>query len=242
MPSASRPPRHVFVSGASRGIGRAVAEAFWAAGDNVATFDRSGLGLGREHPRLLALTGSVLETAAVNAAFDQAEAAFGRLEVLVANAGVVRDRPLLRMSDADFAAPLETNLGGAFRQVRRAARSMAAARRGAIVLIGSLVGSIGGAGQANYAASKAALTGLARSVARELGGRGITANVIAPGFIATDMTAGLPPATQQAYLARIPAGRFGAPDEIARAALFLAEAGYVNGAVIPVDGGLGMGG
>jgi 3-oxoacyl-[acyl-carrier protein] reductase len=240
VPSSSQ-PRHVFVSGASRGIGRAVAEAFWAAGHNVATLDRAGTGLGRAHPRLLALAGSVADTGAVGAAFDQAEAAFGKVQVLVANAGVARDGSLLRLSDADFAAPLETNLAGTFRQVRRAARSMAAARQGAIILIGSVVGALGGVGQANYAASKAALVGLARSVARELGGRGITANVIAPGFIETDMTAGLAAKTRAAYLERIPAGRFGQAAEVAAAALFLAQAGYVNGAVIPLDGGLGMG-
>jgi 3-oxoacyl-[acyl-carrier protein] reductase len=234
-------PRHVFVSGASRGIGQAIAQAFFAAGDNVATLDRGGVGPGIADPRVLALTGSIDDAAAVDAAFAQAEAAFGKVEVLVANAGIVRDRPLLRMSDADFAATAQTNLAGTFRQLRRAARSMVAARRGAIILVGSVVAAVGGAGQANYAASKAALVGLARSAARELGPRGITANVIAPGFIETDMTAALPPAARVAYLERIPAGRFGAVDDVAQAALFLASAAYVNGAVIPVDGGLGMG-
>jgi 3-oxoacyl-[acyl-carrier protein] reductase len=231
----------VFISGASRGIGQAVAAAFFEAGWNVATLDRRGAGPGITDPRVAQLTGSITSTEEVDAAFRAAEAAFGPVEALVANAGIVADRPLLRMSDADFAATAATNLAGTFRQVRRAARSMVARRRGAIILIGSVVGSIGGIGQANYAASKAALVGLARSVAREVGARGITANVIAPGFIETDMTADLAPQVRAAYLERIPAGRFGAVDDVAQAALFLANAPYVNGAVLPVDGGLGMG-
>jgi 3-oxoacyl-[acyl-carrier protein] reductase len=177
----------------------------------------------------------------VDAAFTQAEEAFGPVEVLVANAGVVQDRLLLRMSDADFAVTCHTNLAGTFRQVRRAVKSMVRARRGAIVLIGSVVGGLGSTGQANYAASKAGLVGLARSVTREVGGRGITANVIAPGFIETDMTAALPPQTQETYRQQIPAGRFGAADEVADAAVFLAGAPYINGIVLPVDGGLSMG-
>jgi 3-oxoacyl-[acyl-carrier protein] reductase len=234
-------PRHVLVSGAGRGIGRAIARAFFDAGDNVSTLDLGGAGPGIDDPRVLALTGSVTDPAEVDAAFKAAEDVFGRVEVLVANAGIVRDRPLLRLSDEDFAAVVDVNLAGTFRQVRRAARSMAAARRGAMILIGSVVGSIGGVGQANYAASKAALVGLARSVARELGPRGITANVIAPGFIETGMTAALPEATRAGYLERIPAGRLGSPEDVARTALFLAASPYVNGAVVPVDGGLAMG-
>jgi 3-oxoacyl-[acyl-carrier protein] reductase len=154
---------------------------------------------------------------------------------------VVDDRLLIRMSDQDFAKVVDVNLTGTFRCVRRAARSMIPRRRGAIILVGSVVGAIGGAGQANYAAAKAALVGLARSVAHDLGPRGITANVIAPGFIETDMTAALPEATRQAYLEQIPARRFGTAADAAAAATFLAAAPYVNGAVIPVDGGLGMG-
>ncbi|MDR2253399.1 MAG: SDR family oxidoreductase [Bifidobacteriaceae bacterium] len=234
-------PKHVFVSGASRGIGQAIAQAFFERGDFVSTLDRSGAGLGLADPRVLALTGSVTDADQVAAAFDQAEAAFGKLDVLVANAGMTRDRLILRMSDADFAATWETNVAGTFRQARRAARSMAARRSGAIVLIGSVVAAVGGVGQANYAASKAALEGLARALARELGPRGITANVIAPGFVETDMTAALSEATRADYLRRIPAGRFAQPRDVAQAALFLADASYVTGAVIPVDGGLGMG-
>ncbi|MDR2374581.1 MAG: SDR family oxidoreductase [Bifidobacteriaceae bacterium] len=234
-------PRHVFITGASRGIGRAVAQAFFDLGDNVATADRAGSGPGIEDPRVMALKADVASTAEVAAAFDQAEAAFGKVEVLVAVAGVVKDQLLLRLTDADFAGVVDTNLGGAFRCVRRAVRSMAPTRRGSIILIGSVVGAIGGVGQANYAASKAGLVGLARSAARELGPRGVTANVIAPGFIETDMTAALPAATREAYRARIPAGRFGQAHDVAAAAVFLASAPYITGAVIPVDGGLGMG-
>jgi 3-oxoacyl-[acyl-carrier protein] reductase len=191
--------------------------------------------------RQLTLVGDVTSTEQVGEVFDQAESVFGKVEVLVANAGVVKDQLLIRMTDQDFAAVMDANLAGAFRCVRRAAKSMIAGRQGAIILIGSVVGSIGGVGQANYAASKAALVGLARSVAREVGGRGITANVIAPGFIETAMTADLPPATRQRYLAQIPANRFGSVEDVAQAAVFLAAARYVNGAIIPVDGGLGMG-
>jgi 3-oxoacyl-[acyl-carrier protein] reductase len=187
------------------------------------------------------LAADVSSTEQVGAAFDQAEERFGKVDVLVVAAGMVKDRLLMRMTDQDFAEIIDTNLAGAWRCVRRAVRSMTPRRQGAIILIGSVVGSVGGAGQTNYAASKAALVGLARSVAREIGGRGITTNVIAPGFIETDMTAGLTEATRAAYQARIPAGRFGTVDDVAAAALFLADAPYVNGAVIPVDGGLGMG-
>ncbi|MDR1187109.1 MAG: SDR family oxidoreductase [Bifidobacteriaceae bacterium] len=238
--------RHVFITGANRGIGRAIARAFFDLGDNISTVDRQGSGPQIESPgiegdRIAALKGDITDTDQVGQAFDQAESRFGKVEVLVANAGIVRDQLLIRMSDQDFAAVMDANLAGAFRCVRRAALSMVPRRRGAIVLIGSVVAAIGGAGQANYATSKAGLVGLARSVAREVGGRGITANVIAPGFIETDMTAALPPKTQEAYRAQIPARRFGTVDDVAQAATFLASAPYINGAVIPVDGGLGMG-
>jgi 3-oxoacyl-[acyl-carrier protein] reductase len=226
------------VTGASRGIGHAIAAAFLAAGDNVTTIDRQGSGNGA-----LALVGDVTDTASINAAFDQAEAAFGPVQVLVANAGATRDGLAMRMSDEDFAAVIDTNLAGAFRCARRAVGSMVRARRGAIVLIGSVVGLGGGAGQANYAASKAGLVGLARALTREVGGRGITVNVIAPGFIETDMTAGLGEKRRSEVLAAVPAGRLGLPDDVAAAAVFLASPGaaYVSGAVLPVDGGLGMG-
>jgi len=185
----------------------------------------------------------VRDTASVDAAFTQVEAAHGPVEVLVANAGVTRDGLLMRMTDEDFADVLDVNLTGAFRVVRRASKGMIRLRRGRIVLISSVVGLYGSPGQVNYASSKAALVGMARSITRELGGRGITANVVAPGFIDTDMTKALPEDRQQAYLGSIPVGRFGQADEVAAAVQFLAsgEAAYVSGAVLPVDGGLGMG-
>jgi 3-oxoacyl-[acyl-carrier protein] reductase len=192
---------------------------------------------------VLALTADVTDDASVAAAVAAAEAAHGPLEVLVANAGITRDTLLLRMSDDDWAQVLDTNLTGAFRVARRAARSMLRARRGRIVLVSSVVALSGSAGQVNYAASKAGLLGLARSLAREIGSRGITVNVVAPGFVETDMTAGLDERTRETYLGQIPLGRFATADEVAAAIRWVAgpEAGYVTGAVIPVDGGLGMG-
>lgn len=232
-------PRSVLVTGANRGIGRTIAERFVASGDKVATIYRSG-----DLPDgVLGVKGDVTDTAAVDAAFDEIEAAHGPVEVLVANAGVTRDGLLMRMSDEDFETVLDVNLTGSFRCVRRASRGMIRLRRGRIVLISSVIGLYGGAGQVNYAASKAGLVGIARSVTRELGGRGITANVVAPGFIETAMTAELPEATQATYKAAIPAGRFATTDEVAGVVHFLAsdDAAYISGAVIPVDGGLGMG-
>ncbi|MBU4335174.1 MAG: 3-oxoacyl-ACP reductase FabG [Actinobacteria bacterium] len=241
MPATSSdvPARSVLVTGASRGIGRAIAERFVAAGDRVATLHRSG-----ELPAgVLGVPGDVRDTAAVDAAFTAIEAEHGPIEVVVANAGITRDGLLMRMSDEDFAAVLDTNLTGAFRVARRASTGMIRARRGRIVLISSVVGMYGGAGQTNYAASKAGLVGLARSITRELGGRGITANVVAPGFIDTAMTQDLPEDVKARYLAAIPAGRWGQVDEVAGVVEFLASpaASYISGALIPVDGGLGMG-
>ena len=232
-------PRSVLITGGSRGIGRAIAERFVAAGDRVAALHRSG----GVPDGVLSVIGDVPDSAAVNAAFDAAEAAHGPVEVLVANAGIPRDQLVMRMTDEDFAQVLDVNLVGAFRCVRRATTPMLRMRRGRIVLVSSVVGLYGGQGQVNYAASKAALVGMARSLTRELGGRGITANVVAPGFIDTDMTAELPLERQQAYRAAIPAGRFATPDEVAGVVECLASAaaGYISGAVIPVDGGLGMG-
>ncbi|NAZ85945.1 SDR family oxidoreductase [Kineococcus sp. T90] len=236
-PAAERTPRSVLVTGGNRGIGLAVARAFAAQGDRVAVTHRSG-----EVPEgLLAVRADVTDGASLDAAFAQVEQAHGPVEVLVANAGVTRDQLLMRMGDDDFDAVVDTNLAGAWRCARRAVRGMVRAKRGRIVFVSSVVGLYGSPGQTNYAASKAGMVGLARSIARELGGRGITANVVAPGFIETDMTRQLPEATQADYKGRIPAGRFGAVDDVARAVLFLADAGYVNGAVLPVDGGLGMG-
>ncbi|MBF0686231.1 MAG: 3-oxoacyl-ACP reductase FabG [Cellulomonas sp.] len=232
-------PRSVLVTGANRGIGRAIAERFVAAGDKVATIVRSG----GAPDGVLEVIGDVRDTASVDAAFAQVEAAHGPVEVLVANAGVTRDGLLMRMTDEDFAEVIDVNLTGAFRVVRRASKGMIRLRRGRIVLISSVVGMYGSPGQVNYASSKSALIGMARSVTRELGARGITANVVAPGFIDTDMTKALPEDRQQAYLGSIPAGRFGHADEVAAAVQFLASdaAAYVSGAVLPVDGGLGMG-
>jgi len=186
----------------------------------------------------------VTDSASVDAAFTEAEGLLGGpIEVLVANAGITKDGLLMRMSDEDFDSVIDTNLAGTFRCARRASKGMIRLRRGRIILISSVVGLYGGPGQANYAASKAGLVGLARSITRELGGRGITANVVAPGFIETDMTAVLPEDTRKTYQAAIPAGRFATPEEVAAAVRFLAstEAAYISGAVIPVDGGLGMG-
>lgn len=237
--TTSPEPRSVLVTGANRGIGRAIAERFVANGDKVATIVRSG----GAPDGVLALTGDVTDTASVDAAFAEVEAQHGPVEVLVANAGVTRDGLLMRMTDDDFQQVLDVNLTGVFRCVRRASKGMIRLRRGRIVMIGSVVGLYGNAGQVNYTATKAGLVGMARSVTRELGGRGITANVVAPGFIETQMTAELPQDRQDAYLSSIPAGRFGAVDEIAAAVEFLASpaAGYISGAVLPVDGGLGMG-
>ncbi len=231
--------RSVLVTGANRGIGRAIAERFVAAGDAVATIYRSG-----ELPDgVHGVVGDVRDDAAVDAAFAAIEEHQGPVEVVVANAGVTRDQLLMRMSDEDFATVLDTNLGGAFRVARRASKGMVRLRRGRIVLISSVVAMYGGPGQVNYASSKAGLVGMARSITRELGGRGITANVVAPGFIDTAMTQALPEKKQQEYLGAIPAGRFGSVDDVAAAVEFLAgdAAAYISGAVIPVDGGLGMG-
>jgi len=231
--------RVVLVTGGNRGIGRAIAETFVAAGYQVAVTARSGEG----PAGTLTVRADVTDGASLDAAFAEIEAALGPVAVLVANAGVTRDTLLLRMSDDDFEQVVDTNLGGAFRVVKRAAKGMLKARYGRVVLISSVVGLLGSAGQINYAASKSGLVGIARSLTRELGSRGITANVVAPGFIETDMTAELGEELQAQYRSQIPAGRFATPEEVARVVLWLAsdDAAYISGAVIPVDGGLGMG-
>lgn len=231
--------RTVLVTGGNRGIGYAIAQRFVADGHRVAVTARSGEG----PPGSLTVRADVTDAASVDRAFTEIEAALGPVEVLVANAGITKDTLLLRMTEDDFTSVVDTNLGGAFRVVKRASKGMLKARFGRILLVSSVVGLYGSAGQVNYASSKSGLVGLARSVTRELGARGITANVVAPGFIETDMTAELPEATQAEYRKAIPAGRYGTAEEVADVIAWLAgdSAGYISGAVIPVDGGLGMG-
>lgn len=231
--------RTILITGGNRGIGYSLAEEFIAQGHRVAVTARSGQG---PEGSLMVLA-DVTDAESIDRAFTEVEATLGPVEVLVANAGVTKDTLLLRMSEDDFTSVIDTNLSGSFRVIKRASKGMLKARFGRIILISSVVGLFGSAGQVNYAASKAGLVGMARSITRELGSRGITANVVAPGFIETDMTAALPEATQAEYLKSIPAGRFATPTEVARVVAWLAsdDAGYISGAVIPVDGGLGMG-
>lgn len=231
--------RSVLVTGGNRGIGRAIAQAFADNGDQVAITYRSG-----EPPSgFLAVKCDVTNADDVEAAFTAIEEAHGPVEVLVANAGITRDTLLLRMSEDDWSSVIDTNLTGTFRVAKRAAKGMLRLRRGRLILISSVVGLLGSAGQVNYAASKSGLVGMARSMARELGSRSITANVVAPGFVDTDMTAELPEDKKKEYVAAIPLGRFTDSDEVAGVVRWLAsdEAAYITGAVIPVDGGLGMG-
>ncbi|MER6916678.1 3-oxoacyl-ACP reductase FabG [Streptomyces sp. NPDC000594] len=231
--------RSVLVTGGNRGIGLAVARAFAERGDAVAVTHRgSGAPDG-----LLGVECDVTDPDQVDRAVSVAEEAHGPLDVVVANAGVTDDKLVLRMSDADFGRVLDTNLGGAFRTARRAAESMVRRRRGRLVFLSSVAGLRGSAGQTNYAASKAGMVGLARSLARELGPRGITANVVAPGLVDTDMARALSERQRERILQDVPLRRSARPPEIASAVLWLAseEAGYVTGAVVPVDGGLGMG-
>jgi NAD(P)-dependent dehydrogenase (short-subunit alcohol dehydrogenase family) len=231
--------RSVLVTGGSRGIGLAVARAFAAQGDKVAVTYRGSAA----PPGLFAVRMDVTDPASVDEAFKEVEAEHGNVEVLVANAGVTKDTLLLRMDEASWSEVIDTNLTGSYRVAKRAAGGMLRARRGRIIFISSVVGLSGSAGQTNYAASKSGLVGFARSIARELGSRSITANVVAPGFVDTDMTAELSDARRTEILASVPLGRYASTEEIAAVVTFLAgdAAGYITGAVIPVDGGLGMG-
>jgi 3-oxoacyl-[acyl-carrier protein] reductase len=231
--------RSVLVTGGNRGIGLAIAQRLAAGGDAVTVTSRSG----EPVEGLTVVPCDVRDAAAVDEAFTKVEAANGPVEVLVANAGITRDQLLALMSEDDFAAVIDTNLTGAYRVAKRAVRGMIRMRRGRIIFISSVVGLLGSGGQANYAAAKAGLVGLARSLARELGSRSITVNVVAPGFVDTGMTAVLPEDRKTAILAAVPLGRIAAANEIAAAVAFMAseDAGYITGAVIPVDGGLGMG-
>lgn len=231
--------RTVLVTGGNRGIGFAIAEEFVAQGHRVAVTARSGEG----PAGTLTVRADVTDADALDAAFSEVEEKLGPVEVVVANAGITRDTLLMRMSDEDFDTVVDTNLGGSFRVVKRASKGMLKARFGRIILVSSVVGLLGSAGQVNYSSSKAGLVGMARSITRELGARGITANVVAPGFIETDMTAELPEQQQADYKKSIPAGRFASPSEVAKVIAWLAsdDAAYISGAVIPVDGGLGMG-
>jgi 3-oxoacyl-[acyl-carrier protein] reductase len=238
-PTAAPSGRSVLVTGGNRGIGLAIARALAAGGDRVTVTYRSG-----QPPEGLAgVRCDVTDPESVEAAFAEVEEKQGPVEVLVANAGVTRDQLIMRMSEEDFGTVVATNLAGSWRVAKRASKGMLKLRRGRVVFISSVVGLLGSAGQTNYAASKAGLVGLARSLARELGSRGITYNVVAPGFVETDMTAELPDDLQKTYRGQIPLGRFASVDEVAGVVRFLAseDAAYITGAVIPVDGGLGMG-
>ena len=235
----SHTPRSVLVTGGNRGIGRAIAEAFLEMGDKVAVTTRNG----GAPDGALDVRCDITDAAAVDAAFAQVEEAHGPVEVLVANAGITHDTLILRMSEDDWSSVIDTNLTGSFRLAKRAAKGMLRLKRGRIIFISSVVGLLGSAGQVNYAASKSGLVGLARSLARELGSRSITTNVVAPGFVETDMTDVLTDDQKAAIKTQVPLGRYASPAEIASAVTWLASDGaaYVTGAVIPVDGGLGMG-
>ncbi|WP_333620010.1 3-oxoacyl-ACP reductase FabG [Dietzia sp.] len=240
--SGTGEPRSVLVTGGNRGIGKEIAARLLADGHKVAVTVREGA-QGEPPTGALPVVCDLTDSASIDDAFSRVETEHGPVEVLVASAGTNKDTLLMRMSEDDFSAVVDANLTGAFRLVKRANRAMLRARFGRIIFIGSVVGLAGTAGQANYASSKAGLVGLARSIAREIGSRSITANVVAPGFIDSGMTSELPENLKEQALAAIPMGRYGDPAEVAGVVSWLAgpDAAYVNGAVIPVDGGLGMG-
>ena len=232
-------PRVVFVTGGNRGIGFSIAEAFKALGDTVVVSHRSGTAPDGLNGVIMDVTNSE----SVASAFKEIEERFGAVDVLVANAGITKDGLSLRMSEEDFQDVVNTNLTGAFRTAQKSLSGMMKKKNGRVIFIGSVVGLLGSSGQVNYASTKSGLVGMARSFAREYGSRNITFNVIAPGFVETDMTSVLSEDLRAKYVAQIPLGRFSSTEEIAGVATFLAspEAGYITGAVIPVDGGLGMG-
>ena len=231
--------RVALVTGGNRGIGYAIAEELVSAGYKVAVTARSGQG----PTGALTVVADVTDSNALDLALSEVEQKLGPVEILVANAGITKDNLLLRMSEEEFEEVINTNLTGVFRLVKRVTKGMLKAKFGRIILIGSVVGLYGSAGQVNYSASKSALVGMARSITRELGSKNITANVIAPGFINTDMTAALPQDLADKYRSQIPAGRFAEAEEVAKVVAWFAseQASYISGAVIPVDGGLGMG-
>lgn len=239
MTQSPSSPRIVFVTGGNRGIGLSIARSFAAGGDLVIVSYRSGVA----PDGLVGVVMDVTDQSSVNSAFTEIEERYGSVEVLIANAGITRDALTMRMSEEDFTEVVETNLTGAFRTAQKAIVPMMKKRSGRVIFIGSVVGLLGSAGQVNYAATKSGLVGMARALAREYGSRGLTFNVVAPGFVETDMTASLSATLREKYIGQIPLGRFCTPEEVAAVVKFVAspEASYITGAVIPVDGGMGMG-
>jgi 3-oxoacyl-[acyl-carrier protein] reductase len=235
----SEPTSIALVTGGNRGIGLAIATALKAAGHRVVITYRSGT----PPQGFDAVQMDVTDSVSVDLAFAKIESEIGQPEIIVANAGITKDTLVLRMTDEDFESVIDANLTGAFRVSKRATKGLLKSKRGRLIFIGSVVGSVGAAGQVNYSASKSGLVGMARSFARELGSRGITANVVAPGFVETDMTAELDEKRRDEIAAQVPLGRFCSAQEIAGVVTFIAseQASYITGAIIPVDGGLGMG-